>query len=167
VIIVVMGVAGSGKTTIGRALAEALGWAFADADDEHDEASRAKMAAGTPLDEADRAPWLARLGALVTQWAAAARPTVLACSALRATHRDALRAAAGGDAPLRFVWLDLDPPLARRRARTRSGHFFAPELVAAQYATLEPPIDEPDVLRVDAALPPTLLVDRVRSVLDV
>jgi gluconokinase len=143
-----MGVAGSGKTTIGRALGTALGLGFVDADDLHPAANVAKMAAGLPLDEGDRAPWL-----LAVADALAADDdsgTVLACSALRRSHRDVLRRAA----PLTFVFLDVDLTEAVERASNRPDHFMGPAMIPSQFAALEPPdATEDDVLTIDAGRP--------------
>lgn len=131
--IVVMGVSGAGKTTVGRALAERLGLAFQDADDLHPPANVAKMAAGTPLDDADREPWLAVVGEAL---AAAPEPgMVMACSALKRAYRDAIRARAG-DA--RFVLLTAPAAVLRERIGHRTGHFMPAALLDSQLATLEP-----------------------------
>jgi carbohydrate kinase (thermoresistant glucokinase family) len=131
--IVVMGVSGAGKTTVGSALAERLGLRFQDADDLHPDANVAKMAAGTPLDDADRAPWLAVVGDAL---AAADEPgMVMACSALKRAYRDAIRARAG-DA--RFVLLTAPAEVLRERIGHRTGHFMPAALLDSQLATLEP-----------------------------
>ncbi|MBW4721318.1 gluconokinase [Saccharothrix sp. SC076] len=136
-----MGVSGSGKTTTGKALARRLDVPFADADDFHPPANIAKMAAGVPLDDTDRAPWLRAIG----DWLAA-HPDggVVTCSALKRVFRDGLRAAAPG---VRFVHLAGDPEVVRRRVARRSGHFMPASLVDSQYADLEPlGPDEPGVV---------------------
>jgi gluconokinase len=156
-VIVVMGPSGSGKTVVGRALATALAWPFVDADDLHDDAARAKMAAGVPLDDADRAPWLARIGRRLIELAAANPGVVLACSALRIAYRDSLRTASRD---MHFVLLDADEATLSRRVAARHGHFMPPALVASQLATLE---RSPDLIAVDATLPPADIVSRVRA----
>ena len=138
VVIVVMGVAGSGKTSHGRALAAALGWDFADADDFHPPGNVAKMSAGSPLDDADRAPWLAALRAEIERRLAADRPLVLACSALKQAYRDALWA----DRPrMRLVFIDGPRELLAARLGARSGHFMPAALLDSQLAALERPSD--------------------------
>jgi gluconokinase len=149
--IVVMGVAGAGKTLVGRALAERLGWRFVDGDDHHPEANRAKMAAGTPLTDDDRWPWLDRLRALLD--AAMAEGTVLACSALKGSYRARLGA---GDPRVAFLFLDGDPAVIAARLEARRGHYMPPTLLASQLATLETPVD--DAVRVDVAAAPEAVV---------
>jgi gluconokinase len=127
--IVVMGVSGVGKTEVGRRLAERLGLPFADADDLHPAANVAKMAAGIPLDDDDRWPWLDAVGA-----ALAGRPLVMACSALRRAYRDRIRAAAPGAV---FVEIAVDPAVIRARMDARAGHFMPSSLLDSQLATLE------------------------------
>jgi gluconokinase len=156
-VLVVMGVSGSGKTTVGRMLAQSLGWEFLDADDVHPPSNVAKMRAGEALTDEDRRPWLAALRAHIDAAHAAGRKTVIACSALTRAHRAALRAAG-----VRFVYLEADPAVVRARLRTRAGHFFDPDLLASQYATLEPPRD---ALAVSAALPPQIIADTVARAL--
>lgn len=141
--LVVMGVAGSGKTTLGRALAAHLGWAFLDADDCHDAAALAQMARGEGLSEAQRLPWLGRLRAALDAQEAA----VLACSALTRAARDQLRGAG-----VRFLYLLAPPELLRARLSTRQGHPVGPGLLPSQFRTLEVPApDEADVLTLRVA----------------
>ena len=153
-----MGVAGAGKTAVGRALADSLGWSFHDADDFHSRANVAKMRAGTPLTDTDRAPWLATLHALIADHLASGAPMVLACSALRAAYREALRPGGAADARVAFVQLDVPPEVAERRLAARSGHYMPASLVASQFATLEPPRD---ALRLDATRPVAELVQQI------
>ena len=142
-VVILMGVSGSGKTTVGRALAQRLGWIFADADDFHSAENRAKMNAGIPLTDADRAPWLDALHAQVSQWTAAegvgaGGNAVLACSALKQQYRE--RLTAGIDpASIRMVWLDGTEELIAQRLQQRAGHYMSPALLPSQMATLEPP----------------------------
>lgn len=131
-----MGVAGVGKTTIGRLVAADLGLPFYDADDFHSEANRQKMAAGIPLTERDRAPWLEELAERIPVWQAEGG-AVLGCSALRARHREILRDAAGGGAV--FVFLHAPPEVLRERLATRVGHYMPASLLDSQLAALEPP----------------------------
>jgi gluconokinase len=153
--VVVMGVAGCGKSTVARAIAAALGATFIEGDDFHSAASRSKMRRGIALTDTDRASWL---DALARQLLAHPAGVVLACSALRRAYRDRLR---GAVPALRFVFLDIDQALAQERVAGRAGkHFFPPTLVASQFAALEPPRDEAGVLRLDAALPAALLAER-------
>lgn len=135
VIVVIMGVSGSGKSSLGVALARAQGWDFLEGDDLHPPANLAKMRAGIALDEADRAPWLAAIAAWIARQRRAGRPGVVACSALRHRYRDRLRQAGGR---LRFVYLQVarDELVRRLHART---HFMPPALLDSQLATLEPP----------------------------
>lgn len=141
--LVVMGVAGCGKTTVGEALAERLGARFVDGDSLHPAGNVAKMAAGTPLDDDDRWPWLARVRAELRTGA----PVVIACSALKRRYRDLLRHADG----VRFVFLDLTPEAAHARAAAREGHFMSAAMVESQFAALErPDTDETDVCTLDA-----------------
>jgi gluconokinase len=153
--IVVMGVSGCGKSHVGALIAERLGLPLVEGDEFHSEANRALMRSGTPLTDANRADWLDTLGAQLQS-----RPggAVLTCSALKASYRNRLRAAAPG---LRFAWLELDPAAAQARVARRESHFFPPGLVATQFEALEPPIDEPGVLRLDALQAPEAIAERV------
>jgi gluconokinase len=149
--LVVMGVSGSGKTTVAAGVAEALCLRFIDGDALHSPESVARMQAGTPLGDEDRWPWLERIGRCLADAAASPRGVVIACSALRRAYRDRIRACAKG---VRFVFLDGPADLIRARMAGRAGHYMPPSLLASQLQTLEPPgEDEPDVLRVDIALP--------------
>ena len=136
-IIVVMGVSGCGKTTVGRMLGEALGWPFFDADDFHPEANVAKMRAGTPLTDDDRWPWLDRLVAEMGAIDHRGDHAVLGCSALRQAYRE--RLARAGD--VRFVYLKGDRDTIAARLASRSGHYMPPTLLDSQLATLEEPTD--------------------------
>ena len=150
-----MGVSGCGKSHVGAAIAARLALPLIEGDEFHSEANRALMSGGVPLTDANRADWLDRLaGVLTTQRGGA----VLTCSALRASYRNRLRAASPG---LQFAWLDLDAAGAEARVATRSAHFFPSGLVTTQFATLEPPLGEPGVLRLDALLPPEQLVEHL------
>ena len=160
-LVVVMGVSGSGKSTVGALLAESLGAPFTDGDDLHPPANVAKMAAGIPLDDDDRWPWLAAVGRTL----AGAGPAglVVACSALKRVYRDAIRA----EAPtVRFVELDSSPTLLAARM-VRPGHFMPPSLLASQLATLEPlAADEPGV-RIPNDDPPAVVVTRAVAALGI
>ena len=132
-LVVVMGVTGSGKTTVGHALADRLGVEFADADDFHSTASIAKMASGRPLDDDDRAPWLAAIGSWLAEHDE--QGAVVGCSALRRRYRDVLRAAAPR---LQLLHLTGDPAVLTRRVADRPGHFMPASLITSQLETLEP-----------------------------
>ncbi len=149
-----MGVAGSGKSTLGAALAERMSWPMIEGDDFHSDENKAKMRAGVPLTDADREGWLLALAQELRR-----RPdgAVLTCSALKRSYRDLLRAASPG---LAFVFLDITQEEALRRVRARGQHFFSPQLMHSQFETLEAPVDEPGVLRLDAGLPIENLVDQ-------
>lgn len=156
--VVVMGVSGSGKSTLARAVAEATGWTVVEGDDFHSAVSREKMRAGTPLTDDDRRTWLDALAAELPRHA---DPVLLTCSALKHAYRHRLRDARPG---VRFVFLAVTPELAAARVQARGAqHFFPPALVASQFAALEPPADEPDVLHLDAAQPLDTLRDAVVS----
>jgi len=159
--VVVMGVAGSGKTTVGRAVAGRLGRRFVDADDHHPAANVAKMAAGEPLTDGDRAPWLAALGDLLRACRDRGEPVVLACSALRAAYRSTLLDGAG---PHLLVHLDAPPDLIAARLAGRVDHFLPPSLAPSQFAALEAPAAG-DALVLDAALPVDVLVARIATAL--
>lgn len=156
--IVVMGVASSGKTTLGARLAGRIGAAFVDGDSLHPPENVEKMSVGVPLDDDDREPWLER----VRDTLAASDAIVVACSALRRSYRDLIRGAGN----VRFVFLDLDLETARRRAARRRRHFMGAEMVASQFATLERPgPDEADVVTVDVTRPhEVVLADIVQAV---
>lgn len=141
--VIMMGVSGSGKTTVAQLLVERFGWAMAEADDFHSAANKQKMASGTPLTDEDREPWLVSL----RDWIDAQPGTVvLTCSALKRKYRDLLRTA---DARVVFLQLDGDPELLRRRMATRSGHFMPQSLLDSQLATLEPLAPEEDGAVID------------------
>lgn len=129
-----MGVAGSGKTTVGTLLAHELGWQFADADDFHPLENKEKINRGIALSDADRAPWLAAMRAAILQWNTAGENVALACSALKRAYRDELRAG-----PVRFVYLKGDAAVLQQRLRSRHGHFADEKILASQLATLEEP----------------------------
>lgn len=140
VIIVLMGVTGSGKTTIGALLAARLGVAFADADDYHPPANKEKMRAGQPLDDRDRAPWLAALNGVMRGWNASGLGGILACSALKEKYRDALRSGMPEGA-VRFVMLDGTRELIAARLAQRRHEYMNPILLDSQFAAMELPED--------------------------
>ena len=146
-----MGVTGSGKTTVGQALAESLQWQFADADDFHPASNVAKMRAGIPLDDADRAPWLAALRTQIDKWLHAGTNAVLACSALKQAYRDELVVSPG----VRIVYLRGRSDLIEERLKERHGHYMDPNLLPSQFSTLEEPMDAL-VVDVDASVPDIL-----------
>jgi gluconokinase len=148
--IVVMGVSGSGKSTVGAALAKRLGVVFRDADEFHPAANVAKMSAGTPLTDADRWPWLDAIGAALAEAGRRGRGIVVGCSALKRIYRNRLRAAAGR--PLVFVHLTGSHATLAERMRTRKGHFMPASLLDSQLATLEPP--GPDEAAVTVSVEP-------------
>ena len=155
--VVVMGVSGCGKSTVGAAIAEALGLHFIDGDGLHSAANVARMQAGTPLRDEDRWPWLDRIGARLSDAAQWPDGVVIACSALKRAYRDRIRSAAPG---VRFVFLDGPAELIRTRMSERTGHYMPGTLLESQLQTLEPPgADETDVQRVGIELPADRVVD--------
>lgn len=153
--IVVMGVAGCGKSTVGRALADRLGLPYAEADDFHPPANVAKMHSGVPLTDEDRAPWLAAIAESIKDG-----DVVVSCSALKRAYRDVLR---GGNPSAFFVHLVLTPEAATARVGGRAGHFMPSTLVASQFAILEPLEADENGVGVDATLPVEQIVDKAIS----
>ena len=154
-----MGVAGSGKTTVGEKLAAALGWSFRDADDFHPPENVAKMSAGIPLNDHDRAPWLAAIRAHIDACLARGEGSVVTCSALKAAYRRVLVA---DPARVKLVHLTGDFALLAARIGSRQGHFMKPAMLHSQLAALEPP---PDALAVDITPPPDEIVAQIRLAL--
>lgn len=159
-IVVVMGVTGCGKTTVGAALAQRMGWRFLDADDFHPPANVAKMAAGTPLVDEDRWPWLDRLAAELRAIEQSGGSAVLACSALKESYR--ARLAAAGD--VRFVHLTGDEATIAARLASRRHRYMPASLLSSQFATLERPAN---AVEVDVRLPVERQVDAIRAALAV
>lgn len=148
--VVVMGVSGSGKTTVARGIAEATGLVFAEADDFHPAANVEKMRSGIPLADGDRWPWLSELARWMAEQAAAGSSTIMACSALRRAYRDVL---ASGPPAVFFVHLSGDPSLIGARIAGRTGHYMPASLLGSQLATLEPLQPDETGLVIDVALP--------------
>jgi len=159
-IVVVMGVSGSGKTVVGQALAAALGWPFLEGDDYHPPANVAKMAAGVPLTDEDRGPWLDRLAAEMAKILGRGGHAVLACSALRQSYRDRLARAARVPGDVRFVHLKSDYATIAARLAARRHRYMPASLLASQFATLEEPND---AMVVDAG---TAIADEVARIRD-
>ena len=155
-IIVLMGVTGSGKTTVGRALADSLGWKYFDADKFHSSANVAKMTEGVPLNDEDRKPWLKSLQELIRNESAAGESAVLACSALRQSYRDMLQI----DEQVRFVYLRGNYDLIKERLHTRTGHYMNPALLDSQFEILEEPSG---ILEIDVRLSPDSIVKVIRE----
>jgi len=157
---VVMGVSGSGKTTVGRALAQRLGVPFFDADDFHPPANIAKMSRGEALDDADRRPWLEALAAVL----AGHRDCVVTCSALKRRYRDVLRGGGDAENPVRFVYLKADYETIAARM-DRPGHFFPAELLRSQFEALEEPgaVDGDDAVVIDASRPVDQVVEAIAA----
>jgi gluconokinase len=158
-VIVLMGVSGSGKTTIGHALAAELGWRFVEGDQAHPALNVEKMHAGIPLTDADREPWLAALHGIVARALDRREPIILACSALKARYRRQLQ---GALRTVRFVYLRADQAVLQRRLAERPAHFFNPALLPSQFDALEEPAEE-EALRVDAAWPPERILGTIRE----
>lgn len=158
--LVLTGVSGAGKSTIGRALADRIGATLLDADDLHDEVARHKMARGVPLDDGDRDPWIGRLVDELGRREQAGERVVLACSALRRSHRTRLLGAASD---VVFVHLEVSPEELSRRLHARSGHFMPPELLASQLESLEHPAAEHHAV-VDAEAPIEDVVEEILRV---
>ncbi|MBV6689349.1 AAA family ATPase [Xanthomonas euvesicatoria pv. physalidis] len=157
--IVVMGVSGSGKTTIAHALAAHYRFRFLDADDYHSVAARAQMAARQPLTDAMRLPWVELLSATLRDCVQAGESVVLAFSGLRSAHRQLLR---NSGVPMRFVFLHAAPHVIAARLSNRAGHFMPPTLLDSQLQTLELPLDEADVVSVDVdASVPAVVQDAI------
>jgi gluconokinase len=160
-VVLLMGVTGSGKTTVGEKLAAELGWTFSDADDFHPAANKAKMRAGIPLTDDDRWPWLLAVRQVIEQALRDNRGAIVACSALKAAYRDVL---AGGLERVRFVLLDGDPAVLKARLAQRRHEFMNPALLESQIDTLERP---PNAIVIDIELALDEQVRRIRRALGV
>jgi gluconokinase len=155
-IVIVMGVVGAGKTTVGKVLAEQLGWEFADADDFHPPSNVEKIRHGISLSDEDREPWLQRLRAAIIEWISAGRNVVLACSALKRSYRRELDVGP----QVRFVHLKGSADLIAQRLRSRQGHFANEQILASQFADLEEP---QEAVTVEIAATPQLIVADIRK----
>jgi gluconokinase len=160
-IVIVMGVAGSGKTTVGQLLAKELGWIFRDADEFHSAANIEKMTGGTPLNDADRAPWLEAMRAAIAAWLREDKNAVVTCSCLRAAYRKTLLV---DPARVRFVYLKGSFDLIAARLRARPHHFMKPEMLKSQFETLEEP---QDAITVDLANAPEVILQEIRKALGI
>jgi gluconokinase len=160
--LLLMGVSGSGKTVIGRLLADRLRMPFLDADDLHPAENVQKMRLGRPLTDTDRGPWLHAVAGEIARRALDGQGVVVACSALKRAYRDRLRAACPG---LRLVQLAGPPEVIRRRLEARTGHFMPADLLDSQLATLEPPEADERPLVIDLAPPPDEIVERIVAAL--
>ena len=159
-IAVVMGVSGAGKTTIGAALTRRLGWQFQEGDALHPPENVAKMHAGIPLDDADRAPWLRAIAARIDEWRERGEAGVITCSALKRKYRDVIV----GDRPdLRLVYLTAPTKLIAERLAGRHGHFMPVSLLESQLAALEPPGPDEKVLTVAVDAPVDTVVERIAA----
>jgi carbohydrate kinase (thermoresistant glucokinase family) len=159
-VLVVMGVAGCGKTTVGAALAAQRGWRFQEGDALHPPANVAKMAGGTPLTDADRWPWLAAIAAVIDGWRAAGESGVVTCSALKRAYRDVL---VGERPDVRLVYLRGDKTLIAGRMAARKGHFMPPALLDSQFATLEEPGADERPIVVDIGPPAAEIVAAISA----
>jgi gluconokinase len=162
VIVIIFGVSGAGKTTIGKLLAEQLGWRFYEADDFHPHANIEKMRAGRPLTDEDRWPWLERLRQQITRSLAAKENAVLACSALKRAYRDRL----GVSDEVKFVFLRGNYALIENRLGRRRGHFMNPALLRSQFADLEEPEQDENVLTIELGQTPEAIVEEIKAKLD-
>ncbi|ODG98649.1 gluconate kinase [Nostoc sp. KVJ20] len=165
-IIIVMGVSGSGKTTIGKLLADSLEWEFSDADNFHSPENIEKMRCGIPLSEADRMPWLQDLQTAIKQWLQENKSVVLACSALKDSYRQFLlldSANAKGDR-IKLVYLKGSYELIQARLQERSNHYMNEKLLGSQFNTLEEPLD---TISMDVAQPPQIIVQNIRTALEI
>jgi gluconokinase len=160
-VLVVMGVSGSGKTTVGSLLAGRLGWPYAEADAFHSDENVAKMAAGHPLTDDDRWPWLAAIAAWIDERIARHEAGVVTCSALKRSYRDVLRRP-----QVELVYLEGSHDLIARRLAARHGHFFKAEMLASQFADLEPPGPDEGVITVSIGGSPAEIADAVIAAVD-
>lgn len=156
-ILILMGVSGVGKTTIGELLARDLDWPFYDGDDFHPRANTDKMSRGVPLTDDDRAAWLAALRQLIDRLLQERRSAIIACSALKQMYREYLQ---GNDLDVRFVYLKGDPALIHRRLQERRGHFMKAGLLTSQFETLEEPHD---VVTMDVSRTPQTIVQCIKN----
>src|SRR5918997_348280 len=160
--IVVMGVSGSGKSTVAAGLVERLGWEFAEGDDFHPPANVAKMRSGQPLDDDDRRPWLGALADWIGERERAGRSVVVTCSALKRSYRDLLR---NGHPSVWFAHVTVDPDLLRERVAGRTGHYMPVSLLESQLAALEPLEDDEPGASISGAGAPGVVVDEALAVL--
>lgn len=156
-ILVLMGVTASGKTTVGKLLAEETGWSFVEGDAFHSAANRKKMQQGIPLTDQDRAPWLSTLHEILLGWSKSGASGILACSALKRSYRDQLSKAIAG---IYFVWLEVSPSVLEERLRTRQGHYMNPNLLGSQLDTLEAPAPA-EAIEVCGERPPEEIVRQI------
>jgi gluconokinase len=156
-ILVLMGVTGSGKTSIGKLLAAETGWRFADADDYHSDANKAKMHASIPLTDEDRMPWLATLHQLLLGWYEGGTSGILGCSALKQSYRDMLTPQIPS-VNIRFILLEVPRPELEERLAKRKNHYMSPQLLQSQLDTLEV---TPDLMRINAEGTPAQIVQEI------
>jgi gluconokinase len=158
VIVIIFGVSGAGKTTVGKLLAEEVGWHFYEADDFHSRANIDKMRRGIPLTDADRWPWLESLRQLIERSLKAGENAVLACSALKRAYRERLRVSD----EVKFVFLRGDYALIEKQLRRRHGHFMDPDLLRSQFADLEEPKPDEHVITIDLGRTPQEIVEEIK-----
>jgi gluconokinase len=156
-IVILMGVTASGKSTIAAELVRLTGWSFAEADDYHSAANKTKMHAGLPLNDADRAPWLASLHGVIEEWVSEGQNGIMTCSALKQVYRDVLTSGLPGGT-CRFVLLEAPFGVLEERIRHRPGHFMNPDLLQSQIDTLEQP---KDAIRVKATGQPAEVAQNI------
>ena len=158
VVLVTMGVSGAGKTTLGELLAQRLGWPFKEGDELHPPANVAKMRAGQPLNDADRAPWLAAVGDWIDGWVAAGESGVISCSALKRAYRETI---GEGRPAVRFVFIDLDEATIAERLKDRRHAYWPPQLLHSQFEALEVPTPDEPVIVVDGHATQAAQVEKV------